>query len=615
MKRTLFAALAVFGMLAGFSVSLDAQENVKIKDDGKKVEKVKEKAQNDQPLRAGSIEVSGYTRPGNPEDRYTPDGKLKEVSFSDPKMAKFKIMGGTVYFVVFKNTGLVEGDTFNTGLTNFDSRFETGRSFRDTMSPGIDRKAKYLYLYQVVNDRSLDARVTQVAGPVGKDGIVNPLFDPNAKKIPATEDIASFSLKLLVDPRYITSWGHFRDSAFAANVPDVDQTGKVVRNVVDDGKGNQGLAFSYSDAIVHNLTKTTYSTRSRAYSLGNLQNGLAVKNSSYNLANTATHKSLVNLVSGQKGKGDVKWVAFAENLINTAKSGKEPEFVQLMFMSPEERAALDQSGQLTNAGTIEDEITRAIFRVDFARNGALKQGQHSVVFGFTTDLPPVSAPVRIDTPNAAVVSEGLRLASYFGEGAGAGTGTGVGAGAGGGIVPAAGVAEGAALALATGSGMGMAVTPAGGGDPGTGGFAGIGGSFGAGLGGGQGGGGGGGVGIPSITGGFTRPTGVMGGGGGVGGGLGGGNGSSNGTPSQNQTQSNTPAIDFNATLVNLQAQLQAQGQFQLQGQKGGGGHGHGHGGHGGGHVVPAPASLLLGLLGLPGLYLLRRRKDEVAAEA
>lgn len=203
--------------------------------------------------RRGSIEVSGFTRPGNPNDTYTEDGKIKEAAFTDAKMAKFKIMGGTVYFVVFKNTGLFEGDTFNTGLANFDGRFETGRSHRDTMSPGIDRKAKYLYLYQIVNDRSLDSRVTQVAGAKSNEGIINPLFAPNETKLPVTEDIANFSLKLLVDPRYITSWGHFHDAGFAAEVPDIDTTGKVIRNVVDDGKGNKGLAFSHAPAIVSKL--------------------------------------------------------------------------------------------------------------------------------------------------------------------------------------------------------------------------------------------------------------------------------------------------------------------------------------------------------------------------
>lgn len=189
--------------------------------------------------------------------------------------------------------------------------------------------------------------------------------------------------------------------------------------------------------------------------------------------------------------------------------------------------------------------------------------------------------------NAAVVSEGLRLASYFGESAGRGTGTG--GGAGGGIVPVAGV--GAALVLASGSGLGIAATPApvSGGNPGTGGFAGIGGGF------------GGGAGFPSLSGGgFTRAAGQSGGG---------GTGSGTGEGTTDQNQNNTPAINFEATLVNIQTQAQAQ--FQSQHQSNHGGHGH----HGGGHVVPTPASLLLGLLGLPGLYFLSRRKDDAVTEA
>src|SRR2546422_156752 len=70
-----------------------------------------------------------------------------------------------------------EGDPSGTGMQNFDAKFEAGRSFRDTTSPRYDRKAKYLSLYQIVNDRNLDPRVTQVKG---KDGgqIVNPFLDP-----------------------------------------------------------------------------------------------------------------------------------------------------------------------------------------------------------------------------------------------------------------------------------------------------------------------------------------------------------------------------------------------------------------------------------------------------
>ena len=36
------------------------------------------------------------------------------------------------------------GDTFGTGLADFDRRFEPGASFTDAVSPRIDKKAKFL---------------------------------------------------------------------------------------------------------------------------------------------------------------------------------------------------------------------------------------------------------------------------------------------------------------------------------------------------------------------------------------------------------------------------------------------------------------------------------------
>src|SRR6266404_5694044 len=149
LRKALLASTAAFGLFALLALGSNAQEAKK----------------DDKPAVRASIEVSGYTRPGTPDDKFGPDGELiRQIGFTGEGVQKFKIMGGTVYFAVFKNTGTVEGDTFGTGMANFDAKFEAGRSFRDTMSPRYDRKAKYLYLYQVVNDRNLDPRVTQVKG-------------------------------------------------------------------------------------------------------------------------------------------------------------------------------------------------------------------------------------------------------------------------------------------------------------------------------------------------------------------------------------------------------------------------------------------------------------------
>ena len=102
------------------------------------------------------------------------------------------------------------------------------------------------------------------------------------------------------------------------------------------------------------------------------------------------------------------------------------------------------------------------------------------------------------------------------------------------------------------------------------------------------------------------------------GGIGGGGTPSNTTPNQQQQQqqqqppTGNQTINFNATLTNQQAQQQQQQQFQIQSQnqhQNQNNHNRNNHHHHGA-VVPAPASLLLGLLGLPALLFLRRRKTE-----
>lgn len=150
-SEALLAGAAAFGLFVTLSLGLNAQEAKK------------DNIPDDKAMAArSSIEVSGYTRPGNPDDKFNSDGELiRQVAFVGEGLKKFKIMGGTVYFAVFRNTGLLEGDTFGTGMKDFDAKFEAGRSFKDSMSPRYDTRAKYLYLYQVVNDRNLDPRPEQ----------------------------------------------------------------------------------------------------------------------------------------------------------------------------------------------------------------------------------------------------------------------------------------------------------------------------------------------------------------------------------------------------------------------------------------------------------------------
>src|SRR5262249_25744010 len=92
--------------------------------------------------------------------------------------------GGTVYYVVLQRGGAA-GDRWGVGMKDFDARFRPGIDFGGSPSPELDTSAKYLYLYQVVNDRRTHT------------------------------PIQSASVKLLVDQKELTSWGSFHGVGFA----------------------------------------------------------------------------------------------------------------------------------------------------------------------------------------------------------------------------------------------------------------------------------------------------------------------------------------------------------------------------------------------------------------
>src|SRR5262249_23215189 len=126
---------------------------------------------------------AGYTRPGNPPDRLDAGGKIiYAVDDKDDKLG----VGATIYFMVLDRADGAASDTWGTGWKDFDAAFRAGMESRHVRSPALDTAARYLYLYQVVNDRK------------------------TAKGIHAA------SVQLLVEPRCITSWGHFSGASFAA---------------------------------------------------------------------------------------------------------------------------------------------------------------------------------------------------------------------------------------------------------------------------------------------------------------------------------------------------------------------------------------------------------------
>src|SRR5438874_1197907 len=101
---------------------------------------------------------TGYTRPGFPNDTRSGD---KIIWAADDPNLKDKAIGGTVYFTVLQLTKQA-GDSWTSGVPKFNSRFKPGIDFAGASSPELDTGAKYLYLYQVVNDRQTTTPIWSV---------------------------------------------------------------------------------------------------------------------------------------------------------------------------------------------------------------------------------------------------------------------------------------------------------------------------------------------------------------------------------------------------------------------------------------------------------------------
>jgi Sec-independent protein translocase protein TatA len=471
-----------------------------------------------------SLVRAGYTRPGSPSDKLDKNGAIIQAAL-DPGHTG-AVIGATVYFAVFQGTG-AEDDVFGGELAGIADAFVAGRSFENSVSPRLDRKARYLYLYQIVNDRGLNPP---------KDGSLPPV-DGDIKTAP----IAGFALRLLVDPRYITSWGHFTNIGFDARVTD--------RKVGKDETHVLPMALSSNPAVVRQLPDKRFQEGSPAYELGNLLNGFGLDKSNLNLQNSSAYATLV------KKKLPFNW---AVNMAGAAVAGgREPDFVQVVYNAQDEdfRAAIGDT----------------IFRVDFKKTNVLAVAQHSVVFGFTSDLPPTDEPCRVEGPMSVAPGVGQAPAIAVGTaptpvaaGESApmissmiGGGNLGGGGLGGAFLPLPGALFGAARAPAAASAVGSSV--------------------------------------PGNT--QAAQTQAQ-------------------NQNQNQSQQQAPStINFNATLSNQQSQQQNQQQQQSQTQQQQQSQTQSQVTTPPGQVVPAPPAVILGLLGMPAFYFFRRRGNNKAQTA
>jgi len=480
--------------------------------------------------------VAAYVTPGSP---LTPESAA----------AHGWHFGGTIYFAVYHNTAR-GGDVFGV-RDGFDAGFVPGKN-----GPAFDVGAQFLYLYQVVNDRAFhDPQMNQPA----VNGIV-PAAGLESETTGATADIAGFALALMGEPQQITSWGRFTASAFAIRIPDTDHRSDRPPRPTPLSQGSQSgdesphskacrLALSAHPAIADALPTKDYRPWPAKRLLDVAGLGFVV----------GGDRAGLDALSERFGAdGGVGFAAFAE----TAKEGGVvPDLVQI---------AVDK-GPLHGLPGVSGR--RAVFRADW-HAAALAAGRHSVVFGYTSNLPPVDtigvitertpamvAPVQ----TSAVVSNACPpLCCTPTAPVASATPTSR-------IVPSSGIPTPGERSGFTGGGLSNASRFGGGSVGGTG--LGLFSSFPGGLGGGPPGGGGGGPGDPN-----TPPR--------------------NNPPGGDPPTSNPPGGDPPA------------GDPPGGDPPGGDPPGSDPPGGGPPVVAPAPGGIVLGVLGIPVLWYLSRRRQQ-----
>jgi uncharacterized membrane protein YgcG len=501
----------------------------------------------------GLTKFTGYTRPGSPTG---PEGPIKAVGLPPDQTP----IGATVYFKVFELGDGDPADPWRTGFKNLEDFFVAGKAMRGRGSEKLDTTARYLYVYQVINDS-------------GRDG-----------------QVKSAAVRLLVEPHLITSWGHFTQKmgegvkgvGFSMYFVNTDPNNPKIKNMI--------LPVSTAHSGV---TDRVYRDPAPYFN--------APKN--YGLSNILIGNAPVPISDGEDtGREPERVVLQTMTNFEGAPNWLEKDHVQLPGLFPYTRLALpfsdlynpyyNPSSPLTPVGYPADSMGQGAVRMTEALRRApavvaywadapLRPGQRGTLFGFTSNYPPVYENIRVrGNPLPAIQpaagAPDVRPANLRADGE----------------VPTPVAFEQAAPPTAGGGGGSLGSA--------TGGI-----SSGGSLLRGGGGFGGGGIGFP------------LGGlGGGLGGGTGGGTG--NGTPGQQQPQAQTQTqpqqgnqtVELALNVEQAQAQQQAQAQAQEQHQRQRQNQQQRHG-----HVVPEPAAVVPALLAIPIVLLLVWRRRTVRTSA
>lgn len=297
----------------------------------------------------------------------------------DPKVASGTVegqLGGTIYYAVYQLPAdkIDSGDPYRTGLADLAKQFVpgTGNGSRSPSSLIPPTNApRYLYLYEIVNDRGLDQ--------TSKDGI---RFASNTDV--TSRDIGNMILKLPVEANAIQSWGYFKNAGFAMTAIDRGGAGQerpasLPAKTHMAVSGNPSVLVKIRDLDGQGFTRMAKPVEFKANS------GFSVDKAGKNLKNSLFIEELGNRT---------KLVAWEEEAKKAAETGGDvPDSVELMRFSDNDK---------NKASTI--------LKASFAAN-PLKIGHNSVLIGFTSNMAPGNDLVRLQDSETAKKNTGIRTVS------------------------------------------------------------------------------------------------------------------------------------------------------------------------------------------------------------
>ena len=330
----------------------------------------------------------GYTRPGYPPSGEEPN-VVRPVDF--PKNGE---IGGSVYFKVYdRGDSSVVGDPWNTKIPEMARLFVPGKEpVGNTTSPKLDTTVRYLYVYQVVNDSKRDSV------------------------------IRTATVRLLVEPNYITSWGwlaaHGKDEV--KDITSVSFTYDLDNKIQPVSNGNAGwMKRRYTNPVPAVLCQRRSASRRSAWParIGPPPSVRTWPSSRQPCCSLAPRTSRASLTPRQAGSWFPMWAT--GTACSTAPACVSPAYSGLGFPMYAGYGDLDYYGYygranrfLTFAGYTYIDINSPLGRTLFDRDPAyykyyrspairavfeqpLKPGEGSCLWMFTSNLPPVYSDVRV----------------------------------------------------------------------------------------------------------------------------------------------------------------------------------------------------------------------------